>query len=514
MRPQKWGPFFESRISHPRIWLTSSIVNAVAAEEMGLKIVIVLALCSVAFSQTKKTTFASVPQEDASAVRAFSPQLRSELGKVRDAAMQDNYAYSELEFLTDSIGPRPAGSPQADAAVHYVADEMRKLGLEVRLEPVTVQQFIRGSDAAELVQYPGQVPQTVQKIYVTALLGNKPTPPGGLTADVVVVHNFDELKALPRQRVAGRIVLFNYRFDSQKASAGRSGAAYRDAVQYRGSGAVAAAEAGAVGCLVRSAGDGEVRLTHTGWSNDTTLPAGAVSAEDADLIDRLALRGNVRIRLTLPTHHGPDVTGYNVIADLKGTEHPEQVIIVSGHLDSWDLGTGAIDDAAGVAVAMETAELLHRLHLRPKRTIRMIAWMNEEMGANGRDVYAKEFESQLADHIAAIESDLGAEHPLGFHAKISDAAQNQLSPVLQALQPIGADLFDIVATSPETDIEPLADKGVPAFGVWQNGLKYFRYHHTQADTLDKVGPEELRENAACMAVMAYALAQMNAELPR
>jgi Zn-dependent M28 family amino/carboxypeptidase len=208
------------------------------------------------------------------------------------------------------------------------------------------------------------------------------------------------------------------------------------------------------------------------------------------------------------------VQSYNVIADLKGSEHPEQIVIVSGHLDSWDLGTGAIDDGAGVAVAMETAELLHRLNLHPKRTIRVIAWMNEEMGATGRDVYSKENESEITNHVAAMESDLGAEHPLGFHARISDAAQKELTPVLDTLRPIGANLFDIVTTSPETDIELLSDKGVPAFGVWQNGMKYFTYHHTAADTLDKVVPAELRENAACMAVMSYALAQTPDPLPR
>ncbi len=203
-----------------------------------------------------------------------------------------------------------------------------------------------------------------------------------------------------------------------------------------------------------------------------------------------------------------------MVADLKGSEHPEQVVIVSGHLDSWDLGTGAIDDGAGVAVAMETAELLHRLNMHPKRTIRVIAWMNEEMSATGRDTYAKAQEGQIANHVAAIESDLGAEHPLGFHARITAAAAQELSPVLDALRPIGASLFDIVTESPETDIEPLSKKGVPAFGVWQNGLKYFTFHHTAGDTLDKIVPSELRENAACMAVLAYALAQMPGPLPR
>jgi Zn-dependent M28 family amino/carboxypeptidase len=232
------------------------------------------------------------------------------------------------------------------------------------------------------------------------------------------------------------------------------------------------------------------------------------------LIARLASHGPVRLHLSLPTHLGPQVPSYNVVADLKGSEHPEQVVIVSGHLDSWDLGTGAIDDGAGVVIAMETAELLQRLHLRPKRTIRVIAWMNEEMGATGRDVYAKDYASELGNHVAAMESDLGAEHPLGFRAKISEAAAKELSPVQEVLRKFGANLIEREKDAPGTDIEPLADKGIPAFGVWQNGLSYFKYHHTPADTLDKVVPAELRENAAAMAVMGYALANMTEPLAK
>ena len=484
---------------------------------MRLRFVLLLVLAGslVAFAQTpKNSSWNSLPQEPQSATQNFSPELRADLAKIRDAALRDDYAYDELEHLTDSIGPRPQGSPQAEAAVHYVADELRKLGLDVHLEPVPVRKFIRGSDSAELVEYPGQVPGTMQKIVITALYGNSPTPEGGITGDVVVVHNFDELKALGREKVAGKILLFEVPYDHRKALAGQAGAAYGEAVVYRGVGALAAQQLGAIASLVRSVGNADYRIPHTGYSADAHIPAGAITAEDADLITRLAERGPVRMHLNLPTHVGPEAQSYNVVADLKGSEHPEQVVIVSGHLDSWDLGTGAIDDGAGVVVAMETAEILHRLNLRPKRTIRVIAWMNEEMNATGRDAYAKDQAAQIPNHIAAIESDLGAEHPLGFRARITPAAQQELSPVLQALRPIGANLLDLVAESPATDIEPLAEKGVPAFDVWQNGLAYFSYHHTPADTLDKIVPAELRENAACMAVLAYGLAQMSEPLPR
>lgn len=471
----------------------------------------VIWMTTISFPQAPPS-WSKLPEESESAKRAFPPKLRVELARLRDAALQDDYAYRELEHLTDNIGPRAEGSPQADAAVQYVADELRKLGLEVRLEPVMVRTFVRGNDSAELVAWPGQVPGTTQKIVITALGGNSPTKEGGLTAEVVVVASFDELKALGKEKVAGKIVLFNVPFDKREADAGQAGSAYEGAVKYRDVGAIAVAPLGAAAVLVRSVGGASYRIPHTGWSADTPLPAGAVTAEDAGLIARLAAQGPVRMHLSLPTHHGPQVQSYNVVADLKGSQHPEQVVVVSGHLDSWDPGTGAIDDGAGVAVAMETAELMQRLHLRPKRTIRVIAWMNEEQGATGRDAYAKDYAAEIANHVGAIESDAGAEHPLGFQAKITEAAAKQLTPVQDALRPIGANLIQVVSTSPATDIEPLGEKGVPAFGIWQDGLTYFNYHHTAADTLDKVDPAQLRENAACMSVMAYALASMNEPL--
>lgn len=354
-----------------------------------LVFVVVSFMASVSYGQ-RPQSWGSIPQESESATRSFPPELRKQLIELRDAALHDDYAYQQLEYLADSIGPRPEGSPQADAAAHYVADELKKLGLEVHLEPAPVRRFERGTDTAELVEYPGQVEGAKQKMFVTALLGNSPTPENGVTGEVVVVNNFDELKALGREKVAGKIVLFNFVYDHQKAIAGQGGAAYGEAVRYRASGALAASELGAMASLVRSAGDGAFRLPHTGWSADAPIPAGAVSAEDAGLIARLTARGKVRIHLTLTTKQGPPAQGYNVVADLKGSEHPEQIVIVSGHLDSWDLGTGAIDDGAGVVMAMETAELIRKLDLHPKRTLRVIAWMNEEAGATGRDAYAKD----------------------------------------------------------------------------------------------------------------------------
>src|SRR5213595_907849 len=207
------------------------------------------------------------------------------------------------------------------------------------------------------------------------------------------------------------------------AAQGHGGDAYGQAVVYRSDGPVAAAKLGAAACLIRSVGGADYRIPHTGQTDYKDgvpkIPAAAVTAEDADLIAYLVGQGQTRMHLVLTPQTLPDVESANVIADIKGSEHPEQVVIVSGHLDSWDLGTGAIDDGAGVAVAMETAELIQRLHLHPKRTIRVIAWMDEENGGRGHDAYATAHRTEFANHVAAIESDLGASHPLGFDAKIS-----------------------------------------------------------------------------------------------
>ena len=290
--------------------------------------------------------------------------------------------------------------------------------------------------------------------------------------------------------------------------------AYGEAVRYRGAGPKAAADLGAVAALVRSVGSADFRLPHTGFSAPAGIPAGAVTAEDADLIAHLFAQGKVRMHLTLTPQKLPDAISYNVIADLKGSEHPEQVVVVSGHLDSWDLGTGAIDDGAGVVVAMEAAELLQRLHLHPKRTLRVIAWMDEENGGSGSQAYTKDHSTEFPNHVAAIESDAGAAHPLGFDVKMNAHAVELLRPVLEILQSFGANAVQPSSYPPGADIAAMSEAGVPALGILQDGRTYFHYHHSAADTLDKIVPSELRENAAAMAVMAYALTSMKDPLPR
>ena len=476
-----------------------------------LVVLLISSISSIGQTRPSKSSYdnEAVP----AATPVLSPQLVEALTSLRDAALGDDYALRQVAYLCDNIGSRPDGSPQAQAAVEYVAAELKRLGLEVHLEETKVPHWQRGVETAESTGYPGRPKDATQKIVLTALGGNTPTSATGLSADVVVVSDFDQLINLGRENVAGKVVLFNVPFDKEKATAGFWGEAYGEAVAYRGRGPKAAAELGAVAALVRSVGGADFRISHTGYSQPAGIPAGAVTAEDADLIAHLAIQGTVTIHLVLTAQNGPDVLSYNVVGDLKGSEHPEQVVIVSGHLDSWDLGTGAIDDAAGVAVAMETAKLVQQLKLHPKRTIRVVAWMDEENGGRGHDAYAAVHAADMANHVAAIESDLGSDHPLGFAAKVNANAMTALEPVKEILRPFGANLIRQTEYSPGSDIAPLAKAGVPTLGILQDGRTYFNYHHTAADTLDKVVPQYLRENAAAMAVMGYVLADMPEPLP-
>ena len=502
-----------------RSCIASWCVETLSVETLSVETLIALLLISpvLTSAQNPPQTPPPVPSwmsASQTSTQNFPPLLLQQLSAIKAAALNDDFAYGQLAHLTENIGPRPSGSPQARAAAEYVAGELRKLGLEVRLQPVTSPHWIRGAETAALVEYPGMVPSTTQKIVLTALGGSSSTPTDGLTADVVTVDTLDELQALGRDKVAGKIVLFNELFDKQKAAAGLAFAAYSDAVLYRWAGPKAAADLGAVAALIRSIASADYRLPHTGISLPAGIPAAAVTAEDADLMVHLAAQGKVRMHLTLTPQKLPDETGYNVIADLKGSEHPEQIVVVSGHLDSWDLGTGAIDDGAGVVMAMQTAEVLQRLHLRPARTLRVIAWMDEETGGSGSRAYTAEYSNNFPHHIAAIESDAGAAHPLGFDVKATPAAIDALRPVQSVLQSIGATFFQPTTYPPGADIEAMSNAGVPAFGVMQDSRTYFNYHHSAADTLDKVVPSELRENAAAMAVLAYALTNMKEPLPR
>lgn len=451
------------------------------------------------------SAFAAAPGNDPAA-----------LAKIRDAALQSDWAYERLADMTDLIGPRLSGSPGAAAAVTQVADAMRNLGATVTLQPVKVPHWVRGAETAELVEYAGRPAGLSQRVVLTALGGSGATPAAGLTAQVIVVHDFDELKARAAE-VKGRIVLFDVAFDQQMAVGGHAGQAYGQGVQYRGMGTRLAAQMGAVGALVRSVGGADYRLPHTGASglqDGARIPAAAVSAEDSMLMARLARRGPLSMHLTLTPRTMPDADSFNVIADLPGTDKADEIVIVSGHLDSWDLATGANDDATGVASAMAVIQTLKKLDFRPRRTIRVIAWANEENGGRGAQAYLDANKAVTEKHVAAIENDEGSGRVFGMRTSVPVGSMNNFAALRAALLPMGAASLqrtDVLGTG---DLHGLEAAGVPSFSPLIDESTYFNYHHTAADTFDKVKPEELRRHVAVMATTTWYLANMDQPIGR
>ncbi len=460
-------------------------------------------ICSLINAQTQSPT-----------PKLYSETTILELKQLQQNALQSTYAYEKTAYLCNNIGARLSGSMQAQRAVEYVADEMRKLGLDVRLQKVMVPHWVRGEERGELIEFEGMAKSTTQKVVLTALGGSVATLPEGLTAEVVVVSNYDELNALG-DKVKGKIVLFDVKFHRKMADLNQAGNAYGQVTAYRGGGAIIAAKLGAVAMLVRSAGGSQNRLAHTGAmryeENVTKIPAAAVTFEDAEMMAYLAKQGKLRMKLTLTPQTLPDAVSYNVIADLKGSEKPDEIVVVSGHLDSWDLGTGALDDATGVAVSMQVPYLLKQMKLRPKRTIRVIAWMNEENGLMGGKTYA--LEEDASKHFAMIESDLGASHPLGFNYAGRPEILAFTAPLSKILNSLGASLTQR-QSGVGADIGPMTEKGVPSFSPWFDTTTYFNYHHNAADTFDKVNPKELAEVGALNIVLAYGLANLEQPLPR
>ncbi|MET3135019.1 carboxypeptidase Q [Oxalobacteraceae bacterium GrIS 1.11] len=438
------------------------------------------------------------------------------LAQIRDSAMKSDWAYERLADLTDLIGPRLSGSAGAAAAVEQVAAALRKIGAKVTLQPVKVPHWVRGAESAELVDYAGRPSGLSQRVVLTALGGSGATPAAGLTAPVLVVRSFEELQERAAE-VKGRIVLFDVAFDQEMAERGQAGTAYGQAAKFRFRGPKAAAELGAVAALVRSVGGADFRIAHTGATGmaaDRRIPAAAVTAEDAMLMSRLAARGAVRMHLTLTPQILPEVDSFNVIADLPGTDKADEVVIVSGHLDSWDLATGANDDGAGVTGAMGVLDTLLKLQLRPRRTIRVIAWMNEENGSRGGRAYFDANAHRLTTQIAAIESDSGSGRPFGVLASVGPRAEALFAPLRAALAPIGAQAFTRRDALDTGDLSMLETGGVPSFEPLVDNHSYFNYHHTAADTLDKVAPDNLRRHVALLSSLTWFLANMEQPIGR
>jgi carboxypeptidase Q len=417
-----------------------------------------------------------------------------------DAAMKDSAAWERLAFLTDTFGPRLSGSTNLERAIDWILEAMQADGLaHVRGEPVKVPHWVRGDESLVLLE-PHE-----RRLQILGLGGSIGTGPGGVTAEVLVVGSYDEL-ARRKDEAQGKIVLWNVPFTSYGAT-----------VSYRGDGAIRAAEAGAVASLVRSVGPFSMYTPHTGNSrydeNVPRIPHAAVTVEDAMMMQRMADRGQtIRVRLDMEAYWLPDADSRNVVGEIVGSEYPEEVIVMGGHIDSWDVGTGAMDDAGGCVVAWEALRLMKELGLQPKRTIRVVMWTNEENGLRGGNAYRDAHMDELDNHILAMESDAGVFTPLGFGFTGSDAAFELLTEIAKLLEPVGSSTM--TRGGGGADIGPIMNEGVPGMGLNVEGSRYFWYHHTNADYVDKLDPADVAKATATMAVMAWVVADMDQRLPR
>jgi carboxypeptidase Q len=420
--------------------------------------------------------------------------------RIIDAALSDSAAYRRLADLTDRFGPRLSGTPNLERAVDWALDQMQRDGLDnVHGEPVMVPHWVRGEESADLLE------PRVRRLPMLGLGGSVGTPPQGITAQVLVIKSFDDLVAHAAQ-ARGKIVLFNAPFTN-----------YGETVRYRTGGAVAAARAGAVASLIRSVTPYSQQTPHTGSMsyNDSLpkIPHAAITVEDAEMLQRMQDRGErVVLRLSMSAQMLPDAPSRNVVADVRGEGNPDEVVVLSGHLDSWDVGQGAMDDGGGAVAAWEALRVLKRLGLRPRRTIRAVLWTNEENGLRGGMGYREAHAGELARHVLAIESDGGVFQPTGFGFSGSDAAFATVQSIGSLLSGIGS--ATVTRGGGGADISPMARDGVPVMGLSVEDSRYFYYHHTDADTMDKLNPREMALCVATMAVMAYVAADLAEGLPR
>lgn len=426
--------------------------------------------------------------------------------RLKAEAFRTHGAYSDLAWLCDRIGHRLSGSPQLDQAIIWAQDRLKAAGLaNVHAEPVLVPHWVRGRESAELLL------PTPHRLNLLGLGGSVGTPAGGLTADVVVVGSFDELDKLGGA-VKGKIVLFDVPY-----------AGYGRTVVYRHAGASKAAKYGAVAALVRSVSPVSLDTPHTGMMDyDPALPkipTAALTIEGSTLLRRMQERGErIQLKLEMGAETLPDAPSANVVAELRGTEKPQEIVLISGHLDSWDVGQGAQDDGAGTVIAMEAMRLLHTLGLQPRRTIRIVLWTNEENGLRGGLAYRDAHRAELKDLVAALETDSGSERVKSFHLDLRKAPPEAKASALASLKGLEGGPMEPFAVTFQlggsgADVSPMVREGVPGIGMEHAATHYFDIHHTQADTFDKVDRDDLAFNAAALATFAYALAQSDLRFP-
>lgn len=441
----------------------------------------------------------------AAVYRAAIPAIRADdyraaANRLIQAALSDDTAYRRLAFLSDRIGHRLSGSPGLEAAIRWAIFEMRRDGLDnVRAEKVMVPHWVRGKESAEIIA-PIRRP-----LVMLGLGGSIGTPRNGVTAEVVVVRDFEELeKRGAAGDIKGKIVCYNVPFTNYDAT-----------VTYRYNGASRAAKRGAVATLLRSVGPVSLRTPHTGvmrYSADAPkVPAAAITIEDAETLARMQARNEKpRVTLRMEARTLPDAESANVVAELRGREKPEEIVLVGGHFDSWDVGTGSTDDGGGCLAAWEAARLMKKLGLRPRRTVRVVLFTNEENGFRGATGYRDAHAAELGNHVLAIESDAGVTQPFGFGVSGSETVLATAKEIVSLLREIGADRAS--AGGGGADIAPLMERGVIGMGLSVDTTHYFDIHHTPADTMDKINPVAFARCVATMAVMAYVVAEMPARL--
>jgi hypothetical protein len=429
----------------------------------------------------------------------LTEQYRAATDKLIDAALADKEGYNRLAYLCYRIGNRLSGSPSLEAAIAWSAEQMKAAGLSnVQVIPVKVPHWVRGAESGRILT-PRELP-----LHMLGLGMSIGTPPGGITAEVVAVSDFNELEKLGRDKVQGKIVVYNDEYRG-----------YGPSRMYRSTGPSRAAALGAVAALVRSATPLALQIPHTGEMSyneaQPKIPAAAISPEDAMMIARLYGEGvPVKVHLEMAAHMEPDADSGDVIGEIPGREHPEQVVVMGGHIDSWDVGQGAQDDGASIMACLQALALMKKLGLQPQRTIRVAFWVNEENGGRGGEAYRQFVGDRIKDQVAAIEMDGGAEAPRGFGAGADQASLESLRQVAKLLERVGAG--EITPGGGGSDIQPLLRDGVPGLSERTVGTHYFDWHHTEADTLDKVSLEDFRKNVAALAVMGYVLADMPGRL--
>ena len=447
------------------------------------------------------TTAPAASAQAAAASSDVATSYRAAADSLIRAATADSAAYRRLGRLVDTFGPRISGSASLEAAIDWILDLMKSDGLEnVRGEPVMVPHWVRGAESADLVK------PRAARLAMLGLGGSVATPKGGITAPVLVVSSLEELSARAAD-ARGKIVLFDVPLTD-----------YPVTRRVRTDGPSAAARAGAVACLIRSVASASIRSPHTGLTRyDSTvrkIPAAALSVEDAMMLHRFQDRGEaIVVTLKMSARTLPDARSRNVVAEIVGREKPDEVVVLGGHIDSWDVGQGAMDDGGGSVAAWEAVRLMHRLGLRPRRTVRVVLWTNEEGGGAGGLAYRDAHAAELPKHVLAMESDNGAFNPKGYVLAGTDSAAAVVQQVAGLLQPINATGVQRVDGSPAADITPLAEAGVATMEVDTDGSRYFWYHHSEGDTLDKLDPAELARCVAAMAVMAYVVADLPDPLP-